>query len=72
MRAAEEGLPLFMRDYSSSAFDDVVPLDGRDYVYDEVAQKSIWRSTNYIPSYAPTAHNDQRKSDERYLCAAPR
>ncbi len=64
---SDSGLPLFMRDFSCVELNEIAPLEGRDYVYAPGTQKSVWSSSEFTPTYARTAYNDQRKSDETYI-----
>lgn len=57
--------PLFMRHHQASDYLMSKPVEGRDYEYDGKAQTAVWKSPEAIPSYAPTANNDQRVSDHR-------
>lgn len=57
--------PLFMRNHQASDYLMSKPVEGRDYEYDEKSQTAVWKSPEAIPSYAPTANNDQRISDHR-------
>lgn len=60
-------VPFFMSVHDESPLDGVMPVSGRDFVYNPAKQKSDWSGDVQARiTYRKTAYGDEAQSDDLY------
>lgn len=61
------GLPLFMKRHVVVPNSGTIPIEGRDYLYNEVTQRAKWLDPTAGNKWSPTAYGDAKVDGVDYL-----
>lgn len=61
------GVPLFMKRHVIVPNSDTIPVEGQDYIYNEITQRAKWLDPMASNKWSPTAYGDAKVDGVDFL-----